>query len=204
MLKRRTLLTHALVSSPFALRSLAIGTVAAGLAGIGGLYPGVVHANVSPSAQVAAALPGAKWAGSSRMRFFGFDVYDATLFVAPDFRSASFEQHPLVLELTYLRSLSGKSIAERALQEMRRAATVAPEQEQRWLAAMQEAFPDVRSGDRITGLHRPGQGAQFWFNGQMRANIADPVFSRLFFGIWLASTTSEPELRASLLEQAAP
>jgi hypothetical protein len=131
------------------------------------------------------------------------DVYDATLFVAPEFRSASFEQHPLVLELTYLRSLSGKAIAERALKEMRRAATVEPEQAQAWLSAMQEAFPDVRSGDKLTGLHRPNTGAQFWFNGQVRATIADPLFSRLFFGIWLANTTSEPALRAALLERVA-
>lgn len=184
MLTRRTLLAS-LIASPWALR------------------PGVAHANVAPPAQVAAALPGAKWAGSSRMRFWGLDVYDATLFVTPDFRGASFEQHPLVLELTYLRSLRGKAIAERSMKEMRRAATVAPEQEQRWLAAMQEAFPDVRAGDKLTGLHRPDTGAQFWLNGQVRADIADPVFSRLFFGIWLANTTSEPALRAALLERVA-
>jgi hypothetical protein len=185
MLKRRTLLTS-LLATPWVLRI------------------GVSHANVAPSAQVAAVLPGAQWAGSSRLRFFGFDVYDAALFISPDFRSATYEQHPLVLELTYLRSLSGQAIAERSLKEMRRAATVQPEQEQRWLAVMQEAFPDVRAGDRITGLHRPGLGAQFWLNGQVRATIADPEFSRLFFGIWLSSSTSEPTMRASLLERAAP
>lgn len=199
MLTRRSLFTHSLLASPLLARSFA-----ASVAGTWGLSLGTAQANIAPPAQVAAMLPGAKWAGSSRMRFWGFDVYDATLFISPDFRSSTYELHPLVLELTYLRSLSGKAIAERSLQEMRRAATVEPEQAQRWLAAMQEAFPDVRAGDRLTGLHRPGQGAQFWLNGQVRANIADPVFSRSFFGIWLASNTSEPALRASLLEQAAP
>jgi hypothetical protein len=29
--------------------------------------------------------------------------------------------------------------------------------------------------------------------------VPDPEFSRLFFGIWLAETTSEPRLRNALL-----
>jgi hypothetical protein len=110
----------------------------------------------------------------------------------------------LALQLTYLRSLNGRSIAQRSLEEMRRGATLTPVQEQRWLAAMQEAFPDVQSGDRITGLHLPGVGARFWFNGQPRALVRDPDFSRLFFGIWLAEFSSEPDLRVALLAGAAP
>jgi len=33
---------------------------------------------------------------------------------------------------------------------------------------MHEAFPDVKAGDRITGMHQPGVGARFWFNGVAR------------------------------------
>jgi hypothetical protein len=47
------------------------------------------------------------------------------------------------------------------------------------------------------------QGAQFWFNGQLRTTVPDADFSRLFFGIWLAETTSEPRLRSALLAGAA-
>lgn len=148
-------------------------------------------------------LPGAQRLGASRMRFFGFDIYDAALWVAPGFRASRYAQHALALELTYLRSLSGNAIAERSIQEMRRAADISAAQEQRWLTAMREAFPDVNKGDRITGLHQPGVGARFWFNGQLRGAVADPEFSRLFFGIWLAETTSEPTLRSALLAGAA-
>jgi hypothetical protein len=165
---------------------------------------GLAHANVPPSPQVSSVLQGATWAGSSRLRFFGLDVYDANLWTAPDFKSSAFEQYPLVLELTYLRRLSGNSIAERSLKEMRRSAVLQPEQETRWLAAMQQIFPDVRSGDKLLGLHTPGIGAQFWLNGQARGAIDDKDFSRLFFGIWLSPNTSEPKLRAALLQRAAP
>ncbi|MBA3056670.1 MAG: chalcone isomerase family protein [Gammaproteobacteria bacterium] len=155
-------------------------------------------------AEVRTALRGARWSGSARLRYWGFDVYDARLWVSDDFRASRFAQHALMLELVYLRGLQGSSIAERSLVEMRRSAAIAQAQAQRWLAAMQDAFPDVKAGDRLTGLHSPGVGARFWFNGQPRAFVADPEFSRLFFGIWLAPSTSEPQMRSALLAQAAP
>jgi hypothetical protein len=149
--------------------------------------------------EIATELPTAQAAGSSRMRFFGLSIYDAKLWVTPGFKAASYAQHPLALELTYLRALSGKAIAERSLQEMRRAGPLPATTEARWLAAMQAAFPDVKEGDRITGVHLPSVGARFYVSGQLRSTVAEPDFSRLFFGIWLADTTSEPRLRQELL-----
>ncbi len=163
---------------------------------------GASQADAIPS--VLNELPGAQRVGASRMRFFGFDIYDAALWVTPGFRASRYAQHALALELTYLRSLSGNAIAERSIQEMRRAADIPAPQEQRWLTAMREAFPDVNKGDRITGMHQPGVGARFWFNSQLRGAVADTEFSRLFFGIWLAETTSEPALRSALLAGATP
>jgi hypothetical protein len=152
---------------------------------------------------IKAELPDAQWSGSARMRFFAFDIYDAALWVAPSFRASRYAQSTLALELTYLRSLKGQSIAERSMDEMRRSAAISAAQEKSWMVAMQAAFPDVQAGDRITGVHQPTTGAQFWFNGQLRATVTDADFSRLFFGIWLAETTSEPRLRSALLVGAA-
>jgi hypothetical protein len=103
--------------------------------------------------------------------------------------------------------LSGPLIAERSLKEMKRQGNFGPEREQAWLDTMQQAFPDVKSGDRITGLHTPGVGARFWYNGQLRPgsqgeprpDAARAEFSKVFFGIWLSDATSEPELRKRLL-----
>lgn len=155
-----------------------------------------------PPAHVADVIPGAIFSGSTRMRFLGFDVYDAALWVAPGFKAAQYGQSALVLELTYLRSLNGRSIAQRSLTEMRRAGEFSEAQEQRWLAAMQVSFPDVKANDRITGVHNPVSGARFWFNGIARAPVNEPEFSRLFFGIWLSPATSEPKLRTALLANA--
>ncbi|MDT7513565.1 chalcone isomerase family protein [Rhodoferax mekongensis] len=158
----------------------------------------------APPAEIGSELPGASLAGSTRMRFFGLNIYDARLWVTAGFKPAAFWQSPLALELTYLRSLSGNAIAQRSLDEMRRGGPISQDTAERWLAAMIAAFADVKAADRITGMHVPGQGAKFWLNGQPRPGIKDPEFSRLFFGIWLADHTSEPRLRAELLAGVAP
>jgi hypothetical protein len=154
--------------------------------------------------EVQAYLPQATRAGGTRMRFFGLSIYDASLWVAPGFAAAQYAANPLALELRYLRALNGKSIAERSLQEMRRSGPLDAATEQRWLQSMGEAFPDVKEGDRLTGLHTPGAGTRFFFNGAARATVADPAFGPQFFGIWLAPWTSEPRLRSELLAGLAP
>ena len=148
---------------------------------------------------MAESVTGALFGGSARMRFLGFDIYDAALWVAPGFQANKYGQSPLILDLRYLRGLYGSAIAKRSISEMRRAGSFNAEQEQRWLTAMEASFPDVKEGDRITGVHNPVSGARFWFNGLARAPINDPEFSRLFFGIWLSPATSEPKLRTALL-----
>ena len=174
------------------------------LAGAGLLACGAGQAQTALPAELAPQLQGGQWAGSTRLRFFGFDVYDAKLWVAPGFRASNYALHALALELTYLRALAGRDIAARSLQEMRRLDNITPAQAQAWLAALESALPDVKAGDRLTGLHHPAQGAHFWFNGEPRAWVKDPAFSRLFFGIWLAESTSQPALRAELLARATP
>jgi len=134
-----------------------------------------------------------------RFRVWGFEVYDASLWTTPSFAPAQAEGQLLALELRYLRDFAAKDIAERSLKEMRRAAAVTAEQESRWLAEMLRVFPDVRKGDRLLGLQRPGEAAVFWLNGRLRGEIRDAEFARRFFGIWLSPQTSEPALRRALL-----
>ncbi len=182
-------------------------TAATAWAGLG-LAPGLVAAAAeapgaatAPPAELLAELPGARAAGAGTLRFLGLEIYTARLWVTGNFNAAAYAQSAFALELTYHRALSGRLIAERSLQEMRRQGPWSTTQESNWLQAMVQSFPDVQNGDRIAGLHTPGAGARFWFNGQTRAAVRDADFSRVFFGIWLSETSSEPQLRASLLGQ---
>lgn len=191
-LRRRDLLAAALVA----------GTAAA--------VPAVVRGQAARAlpAEVAAALPGARLQGSGLLRFLGFRVYDIRLWVGAAAVGSDWERAaastPLALEIEYARALVGAQIAERSLVEMRRQGEIAAADAERWLAAMTQAFPDVKQGDRITGVHLPGRGARFFVNGAPRGDIAEPDFARRFFGIWLAPQTSELALRGALLGTGTP
>jgi hypothetical protein len=137
------------------------------------------------------------------LRFLGLAIYEARLWVQTGFNASNYASSPFALELNYFRALSGPLIAERSLKEMRRQGPLSDERGQAWLQAMVRAFPDVKAGDRITGLHTPGVGARFWFNGQNRPAPNDPDFSPVFFGIWLSEATSEPQMRSQLLGRSA-
>jgi len=170
------------------------------------LLPGLLWAQVAlaNSGTILPAppqLPGSRLQGQATLSYLGLRIYHARLWTLPDFSSSRPAEQPLVLELEYLRELNANSIAERSLQEMRRGGSITEMQSERWLAEMQRIFPDVKAGDRITGQHLPGQGARFWHNGRPVGQINDAAFARLFFGIWLAPTTSEPEMRLALLGQ---
>jgi hypothetical protein len=151
----------------------------------------------TPPAEVSGELAGARLVGAGRLRFMGFSVYDARLWapVPPADPLAV----PLALELAYTRRLVGKLIAERSLAEMKRQGPIDDATGARWLQAMLQLFPDVAEGDRLTGVHRPGEAARFFHNGRFVGEIRDAEFARRFFGIWLTPQTSEPSLREALL-----
>ena len=149
--------------------------------------------------EVATELPGARLQGQGRLRYFGLHVYDALLWSSARIAAGATSDAELALELRYARSLRGPLIAERSIEEMKRVGDVSDTDGQRWFEAMKRIFPDVREGDRITGVQRPGVGAWFFVNGKAVGELRDAAFARLFFGIWLSPRTSQPALRAALL-----
>ncbi|MFM1908050.1 MAG: hypothetical protein RLZZ591_1727 [Pseudomonadota bacterium] len=151
---------------------------------------------------VASAIGSARLAGTSLFKYWGFEVYLASLWVTPAFKATTYWQSPFALELNYLRTLEGRAIAQRSLEEMQRAGNLAPELATAWLASMAQIFPNVNKGDTLTGLHLPERGARFLVNGQPLGEITHADYSRRFFGIWLGASTSAPGLRAALLKGA--
>jgi len=144
-------------------------------------------------------VPGARMAGEGRFRYFGLHIYDTRLWRKEAWTGDDYPTRPFGLELVYARELSGTAIAERSIEEMRRVGPFSTEQSDAWLKAMRAAFPDVRSGDRLMGVHRPGAPTRFFLNAQPTREVGDAEFARLFFGIWLSSRTSAPALRRALL-----
>lgn len=151
------------------------------------------------SGPAAAPLAGARVVGQGTLRFLGFDIYRARLWVRPGFDAEHYGAHPLALELTYQRHFTAEAIAKRSIEEMRRVGSFSAPQATRWQQALQAALPDVKPGDRLLGVYQPGVGAVFRMGGRQVGEVADAEFARLFFGIWLSPQTSEPQLRQALI-----
>lgn len=150
-------------------------------------------------AEVGEKISDARSVGSTRLKVFGFQIYDARLWAQPGFEAQAYAKSTFALEINYLRKFDNDAVAERSIQEMRKLGTMTDAQAAQWLAQMRGIFPDIVKGDRLVGIHLPGVGAEFTFNGKPVGQIKEPEFAKLFFGIWLSPQTSEPQMRRELL-----
>lgn len=142
-------------------------------------------------------LPNFEAVGSGTMRYFGLRIYDATLWSPGGVWSAN---QPYALELVYARSFDGAAIASRSIDEMRAQRAYPAATLTRWEQQMRSLFPNVKSGDRLTGVRIPGSGAAFYSGPRKLGKIDDEAFADAFFGIWLDPATRAPDLRARLLK----
>jgi len=144
----------------------------------------------------ARAFPALNEAGTGTLRWFGFRVYDARLWVNSERPSPD---RPFVLALRYARDFEAASIARTSIEEIERLGFGTAGDRSRWLAAMQGIFPDVKEGHELAGLNLPGQGVRFYLDGREIGEISDTEFARAFFAIWLDPRTKAPTLRVVLL-----
>jgi hypothetical protein len=162
--------------------------------------------SVSVSAQEVAPLPPPVTAehttlqlrGKKLFTYFGFKVYNAFLWTTQGTESL---KETFALDLNYLRNFTSEALSQRSIDEMVGQGVGNETQHAKWMEDMKRVFPNVKPGDRITGLSLPGKMARFYHNGKHTGDVNDPAFADAFFGIWLHPKTSQPELRKALLAQ---
>jgi len=143
---------------------------------------------------------GSNWQerGSGALRFFGFKVYDARLWL-PNAQSPFDFKRPFALDIRYATGVKGADISNTSLIEMQRISPSSPEQITQWSRLLNDFFVDVKAGDRLVGVHLPSAGVRFFLNGRLIGETPDVAFSEAFFRIWLDAKTKRPELRSALL-----
>ena len=141
-------------------------------------------------------VPEAKKVGEARLVYAFWDVYDATLYAPLGTLHAS---KPYALSIRYLRSIDGKAIAERSVEEMQRQGFSDTARLAVWHENMRTIFPDVQDGTVLTAIFIPGKKTLFYQGSVPIGMVADAEFTRRFADIWLGEKTSEPRLREELL-----
>ncbi len=141
-------------------------------------------------------IPSPAEVGNGLYSFLFMDIYNARL-IAPHGEYDA--NKPFALSLTYLRSFKGSAIAKESVKQMRGQGFDDTIKSAAWYTLMNDIFPNVHAGDTITGIATADKKTAFFLNGEEIGTINDPEFTDRFFGIWLSSDTSAPQLRSELL-----
>ncbi|MCD8537478.1 MAG: hypothetical protein LRY56_08345 [Burkholderiaceae bacterium] len=103
-------------------------------------------------------LPKAGEVGAGQFRWWGFLVYDASLW-------APLGQYqpggPFALSLRYAREISKADIVEASIDQMRDLG-LPVERHPEWTQKLNQVMESVKPGDTLTGVYTPGQGAVFF------------------------------------------
>ena len=142
-------------------------------------------------------VPKAGEVGSGQFRYWGFLVYDASLW-SPQGQYRPNE--PFALSLRYARAVSKSDIVKASIDQMRDQG-VAVDRHPEWTVQLSKVMESVEAGDTLTGVYTPGQGAVFFYNDGLTGQV-DERLAQAFFAIWLDPKTSQPKLRQALLGQA--
>jgi hypothetical protein len=165
----------------------------------------LAHADVEADAQsqqLRTFLRTPRLVGQQRLTYWGFDIYDASLWASTPFAPDAWAKQTLVLKLRYLRDFKGADIAQRSIDEMQGQRALTPAQLKSWSAVLQALIPNVRSGESITGVYQPDKGMQLLHQDRLLGELSDTELAQRFLGIWLAPETSQRQLRQQLLARA--
>jgi len=134
--------------------------------------------------------------GEAKLRVLFWDIYYSRLYT----ETGGYQRgmRPLKLEIQYLLDIKSDALVERTRSEWDDQGLSHQNQEQ-WLAALRELWPDVSQNDVLVLEIDENNRSTFFHNGTELGAIDDAGFGQQFVDIWLAPTTTRPELRLSLI-----
>ncbi|WP_144213417.1 chalcone isomerase family protein [Shewanella donghaensis] len=137
-----------------------------------------------------------KMVGTADMDLLWFSVYSAKL-MSIDGQYQT-KQFPLKLEIQYHRDIEAADLIEATVEQWQHIGideSLIPLLQ----AQIEDAWPDVKEGDKLSFMMHEQSKGQFFFNDEALPMIFEPGFSEAFLGIWLSENTSRPELRQQLI-----
>ena len=67
------------------------------------------------------------------------------------------------------------------------------------LGSLEGWMTDMKTGQRLTFVHKPGAGVQVDVNGAVKGTIKGDDFAKAFFAVWLGPNPPNPGLKTGLL-----
>jgi hypothetical protein len=160
---------------------------------------GALDAEARLPAAVAASDFDLQQVGRGELRYFGFSIYDASLWTPGGEFVGFLEGRPVALSLWYKRSFSRDELVDITAQAWRKLGTVPVPQQRQWTAQLGRIWNDVTAGDNMTTIVLPGRATVFYDQRGRVGRIDDPQFGPAFLNIWLDRQSVVGDLRAALL-----
>ncbi|HSN71596.1 MAG TPA: chalcone isomerase family protein [Steroidobacteraceae bacterium] len=166
---------------------------------VGAAVAGANVASASLPAAVADGEYGLAEVGSGKLSFFGFSIYDASLWTADGEFAGFVAGRPVALSLWYKRAFSRSELLDITRKAWERLGTGSQAQRAGWLEQLEAVWNDVDPGDNMTAVVLPGRETRFYDQTGFKGRIDDPELGPAFLGIWLDRESVVGDLRAELL-----
>lgn len=140
--------------------------------------------------------------GKATLTWGPFTLYDSQL-LTPDGRWQP-AQWPLALVITYRRDISRQELLDATLEQWQAQNTGSSEQRKQWLQQLAAFWPDVSDGTRLA-FQADTRGGQFYWQAAGTQSVIKPIgprfdaaFRDAFLNIWLAPSSTYPDIRREL------
>ncbi len=131
-----------------------------------------------------------------------FKVYVAGLYLektSGDGMQIAASEQVKRIELVFLRAVGGADVAKAITEGFtNNAGPVLPALKDR-IAKFGKLIPDVKKGDRLLFVYRPGTGIEVLAGGKAAGSVEGKDFADALFRVWLGPKPSDKALKAGLL-----
>jgi hypothetical protein len=175
---------------------------------IGALAAGVAHGkeckgvNFPDQTQVEGSNLTLNGLGLRQATAFKVNVYVAALYVAKTSNDPSAllgSNAPSEMILQFVRNVGADDLRKAWSEGFEKnAKDQLPALKER-IAMLNGWMSDVKTGERVTFIHKPGAGLQVDVNGAVKGTIKGDDFAKAFLSIWLGADPPNPEIKAGLL-----
>ena len=158
--------------------------------------------NFADQAQVEGSTLTLNGLGLRQATAFKVNVYVAALYVAkassdPSVLLAS--NTPTELVLQFVRNVGADDLRKGWSEGFEKnAKDQLPALKER-IAELNGWMADVKTGQRLTFIRKPGAGLQVDVNGTVKGTIKGDDFAKAFLSIWLGANPPNPEIKAGML-----
>jgi hypothetical protein len=131
-----------------------------------------------------------------------FKVYAAGLYLeksSTDGLEISASEQVKRIELAFLRSVDGATVAGAIAEGFDNNAGAALPALKERIEKFRKLIPDVKKGDRLVFIYRPGAGLELQAGARTLGLIEGKDFSDALFKVWLGEKPADKALKAGLL-----